>query len=107
MSKKELFIIADYSAPSEPVSFDELCDICRASPEFVRELIEFEIVMPAGTNHHDWLFDAVQLYRIKTALRLHQDLEVNTAGIAVVLDLLEELEELRAHAAMLEKHLLK
>ena len=44
---------------------------------------------------------------MKTALRLQHDLEVNLAGVALVLDLLEQLHETEEKLAVLEKHFLK
>lgn len=106
MVKNELVIIADYSQETL-LTLDELCEICGISYDFINELIEYEIVHPQGGAPDEWVFDLDHLQRIKTALRLQRDLEVNLAGVTVVLDLLDELEELRARMKLLEKHFLK
>lgn len=106
MAKKEVLITVNY-AQETPVSLKELCEICSVSTDYVHELITYEIIRPQGEELSDWTFDLRELTRIKRALRLQHDLEVNLAGIAIVLDLLDEIEELRAHAKLLEKHFFK
>ena len=104
MAKKELIIIADYSQ-QEPLTLEELCKACGISIGFINELIAYDIIHPAD-ELEERVFDLEELKRIKTALRLQRDLEVNLAGAALVLDLLEELEELRAQMALMTKHYL-
>lgn len=103
---KDIIIIADYT---EETSFtlEELCEICGIETVLARDLITYDIILPAGSEPDEWVFNMTQLKRLKTALRLQRDLEVNLAGIALVLDLLEEVEELRANALLLHKHILK
>jgi chaperone modulatory protein CbpM len=48
----------------------------------------------ADTRH--WRFDGVSLRRARTALRLNHDLELNAAGVALVLDLLERIDQLES-----------
>ena len=97
--KKDIIIVADYSH-EETLTLDELIEICHVSPDFINELIAFGVVDPHGK-----VFDMSQLDRIQRARRLQRDLEVNLAGVAVVLDLLDDLENMRARLAFLEKHL--
>lgn len=106
MGKKEIIIIADYTQKS-PLSLHELCDICHISDVLVLNFIEHDIISPLDRSAESLIFDMAQLKRLQTALRLQRDLEVNLAGIALVLELLDELEELRTKTAMLEKHFLK
>ena len=98
-------IIADYSEESR-FSLDELCDVCQVPSGFVFELIEYAILHPEG-EEDAWIFNVSQLARLQTTMRLQRDLEVNLAGAALVLDLLDEIEDLENKVALLEKHLLK
>ena len=41
------------------------------------------------------VFSAIELRRARTAMRLQRDLGVNLAGIALILDLLDEVDTLR------------
>lgn len=102
MKKHEIMIIADYSDKS-PLTLAELCEICNISQDRVQEFISWEIVHPRQSRGEELIFELIDLQRIKTALRLQHDLEVNLAGVALVLDLLEELQELRERTKFLEK----
>jgi chaperone modulatory protein CbpM len=103
MKKHELLIIADYSQDT-PLTLEELCEVCHVPSGFIYDLIEYEIVYPRGKQQEEWMFDLDDLKRIQTILRLQRDLEVNLSGAIVVLDLLEELEELRAQIELMQKH---
>ncbi len=102
MTKHEIMIVANYAEES-PVTLEELCEICNISAEIVHELIAYEIVHPRLSSQQEMLFELLDLQRAKTAIRLQHDLEVNLAGVAVVLDLLNELEELRTCMKFLQR----
>lgn len=77
------------------MSLAELCRICGVTADQVLELIEYGVIEPQGRLPGDWRFSGVSIRRIHSAGRLQHDLGVNLAGTALVLDLLEELEQLR------------
>lgn len=104
MTKHELVIVADYSQEAY-LTLDELCQVCQISADTLQELIAYGIIHPAEMNPSEWTFDLAQLQKIKTALRLQRDLEINLAGVALVLDLLDELRELRKQAEIIERHI--
>jgi len=104
--KKEIIIIADYTEQPE-LSIEEICEICAIEPVLIRELIAYDIIVPAGSEPDEWVFDMVQLKRLQTALRLQHDFELNLAGTALVLQLLDEMEALRIRSELFDKHLLK
>ncbi|HEC16878.1 MAG TPA: MerR family transcriptional regulator [Sedimenticola sp.] len=74
----------------------ELCRACRVSAEQVFELVEEGVVEPEGRDLAHWRFRGISLRRVHCALRLERDLGVNAAGAALVLDLLDELDAMRA-----------
>ena len=74
----------------------ELCRACRLPAEQVYELVEEGIIEPVGRDPARWRFRGVSVRRVRCVLRLERDLGVNIAGAALALDLLEELESLRA-----------
>ena len=100
--KKDLMIIADYSQ-QEMISLQELCEICQIEPDTVRTLVTYAVVEPVQADD-DWRFRPDQLQRLQKALRLQHDLELNAAGAALVLDLLQEMRELRSKLSLFEKH---
>lgn len=106
MVKKELVIVVNY-AEERALTFEELCDACDISIEFIKDLIEYDIIRPRKKKSEQCLFDIAQLQRIKTVLRLQRDLEINLAGAALILDLLDEMDRLRAKVELMDKHFLR
>lgn len=77
------------------LSLGEICRASRLSAERVIELAEEGVIEPVGRSPESWRFHGTSLRRIRRAQRLEDDLGVNAAGVALVLDLLDELERLR------------
>lgn len=84
------------------LSLAELCRASRLPAERVIELANEGIVDPIGRGTETWRFRGVSVQRIRCAQRLEEDLGVNTAGIALVLDLLEELERVQTRLSRFE-----
>jgi chaperone modulatory protein CbpM len=77
-------------------------EICRAygvERSLIVSMIEYGIVTPRQGE----LVEGSDLARLCKAARLYKDLQVNVQGIAVILDLLDELESMRARIATLER----
>jgi chaperone modulatory protein CbpM len=77
------------------LDFAEFCEVCQASEEFVIELVSEGVIEPRGEARAHWRFAGRSLHRAQVARRLRDDLQVNLPGIALVLDLLEEIEALQ------------
>lgn len=76
-------------------SLVELCVLAKTSAEWVIELVDEGVLEPEGVTVNEWRFDARALKRLQAARRLQLDLGVNLPGVALILDLLEEVEALR------------
>lgn len=74
----------------------EICTLCRVEDELIHEMVNEGLVIPEGSSPENWRFNGLAVKRIQITMRLQNDLRVNLPGAALVLDLLEELEELRA-----------
>ncbi len=83
-------------------SLDELRGVCRAETATIVALVEEGITEPLASAESEWRFTASQLPRAQAAMRLQQELELNLAGVALALELLEEIETLRARLRQLE-----
>ncbi|HSH43583.1 MAG TPA: chaperone modulator CbpM [Arenicellales bacterium] len=79
------------------LTLEELSGACRVHEKWIVELVEEGVIEPQA-GRQGWVFRATELRRARRAVRLQRDLEVNAAGVALVLDLLEEVEALRARA---------
>ncbi|MGH8654504.1 MAG: chaperone modulator CbpM [Gammaproteobacteria bacterium] len=60
------------------------------------ELVEVGILVPQGPEVAAWRFGAVDLMRARRLTRLQRDFGASTEAAAVILDLLDEIERLRA-----------
>ncbi|MDD5176336.1 MAG: chaperone modulator CbpM [Sterolibacterium sp.] len=74
----------------------ELCQACSAEEEHVLTWVFEGVLEPIGESPLDWRFGGESLRRARLALRLSRDLEVNPPGVALALDLLDEIAALRA-----------
>lgn len=79
----------------DSLTLEQLCHACGVHTDWVISLVEESIIEPQGDEIHRWRFSGDCLVRVRSALRLQRDLGVNLAGIALALDLMEELENLR------------
>ena len=79
----------------DSLTLEELCQACGAHADWIISLVEESIIEPQGNEIQSWRFSGVSLVKARSALRLERDLGVNLAGIALALDLLEELDSLR------------
>lgn len=88
----------------ETLTLESLAGLCTVETDWVIELVEYGALEPIDPTQPQWEFSAVVLKRVRTAARLHYDLELGPAGIALALDLLDEIELLRARLRLLDKH---
>jgi chaperone modulatory protein CbpM len=78
------------------LSLLELSRACRVSEAQIRVLVVEGVLEPIGDTPHEWRFTGLALQRATRALRLTHDLELNPPGVALALDLLDEIAALRA-----------
>ena len=87
------------------LSFNEICLQTGAAEDTVFEIVEQGIVEPVGASPDEWLFSPTMLVLTKKAVRMQRDLEVNWAGVALAIQLLDELEQLREKNRHLQSRL--
>ena len=79
----------------ETLTLDELSHACSMDVEWVISLVEEGMLEPAGHSLSTWRFSGTCLRRVCIAARLQRDLEINLPGVALALDLLDEIDKLR------------
>ncbi|MBO0368940.1 chaperone modulator CbpM [Pseudomonas shirazensis] len=82
-----------------------LCQEADITADWVIEIVEHGIVEPSGRTPEDWLFDDRAPVTLKRAVKLHQELELEWEGVALALELLEEVQHLRSENTMLRQRL--
>ena len=83
------------------LTLNEVSGACAVEVESILALIDEGVLLPVGGEFPQWRFSGAQLRRATTALRLQRDLGINPAGVALALELLDEIEQLRARLAAL------
>ena len=78
------------------LSLADLCRACSATEVQVREWVVEGVLEPVGGQPGEWHFSGTALGRTRVALRLARDLDINSPGVALALDLLDEIAALRA-----------
>lgn len=73
----------------------EFCRASRTAEAQVQAWVVEGVLTPRGGQPEQWRFAAAALRRARLARTLSQELEVNTPGIALALDLMDEIEALR------------
>jgi len=93
---KQLMILSGELLDDEMrVSLTELCKMCGVDADQIRQMVEEGVVEPHGSYPQEWRFSGAVVKRIQVAIRLQRDLRINLPGVALALELLDELEELR------------
>jgi chaperone modulatory protein CbpM len=78
------------------MSIVELSHASRTPQELIMSWVSEGVLSPAGSSPEDWRFSGDSLKRAKTAAHLTHDLELNVPGVALALDLLDEIAQLSA-----------
>jgi chaperone modulatory protein CbpM len=76
------------------LTLHDLCRACASSAEWIEDLVDQGILEPVATRRTQWRFSAESLQKARVAMHLQTDLGVNLEGVALVLDLLEEIDAL-------------
>jgi chaperone modulatory protein CbpM len=76
------------------LSIKDLSRMCQVDERHIVEFVE-EGVLNVVELSSEWHFTGDALRRARLAVRLERDLELNLAGVALALDLIEELQRLR------------
>jgi len=78
------------------LTMDELCQACDADAAHVQLWVSEGVLEPTGESPDAWQFVGESLRRARLAQRLSVDLEINPPGVALALDLLDEIAALKA-----------
>uniref|UniRef100_A6W0K7 Chaperone modulatory protein CbpM n=1 Tax=Marinomonas sp. (strain MWYL1) TaxID=400668 RepID=A6W0K7_MARMS len=111
MSKSEIVVI---ESQHEHVLFtlEEVCERCDIHVDIIVEMIEYGIVEPVEpiepieqSTESIWYFNSHALVRLQRAQRLMNGLELNLSGVALSLELMDEIEELQQRIVILSRQL--
>jgi len=80
---------------SAVLTVKDLSRMCAVDEQHIVEFVEEGVLSVVEINTAEWHFTGAALRRARLALRLERDLELNLAGVALALELIEELQRLR------------
>ena len=82
------------------MSFDELVSACGQEPQWVIALIEENIIEYDVPEQQQ--FTGFQLTTVRRASRISRDFEASVPAIGLILELLDEVEQLRQYKRQLD-----
>jgi chaperone modulatory protein CbpM len=88
-------LTGDILEEASALSVSDLRRLIAVEERHIVEWVEEGVINVLEIDAAEWRFSGAQLRRARIALRLERDLGVNPAGVALALELLEELRELR------------
>ena len=95
MSEGDEAVTAEILDETHEVTLIEVSRFCLVREERVVAMVEEGILQPRGSGPADWKFPASSMLRARKALKLAQEFEIELPAVALVLDLLDEIEALR------------
>ena len=85
------------------VTLVELCELCALHAEAIQAMVDEGILEPSSGTIDYGRYPRRSMKRVRVTLRLQQDLGVNLAGAALALELLDEIEKLRARLRLFDE----
>ncbi len=76
------------------LSLEQLCVNCNLPAKKVTAYIQEGIITVEGQRPENWRFSRLTIIRIRKASRLENDLRLNPAGVALALDLMDQVNTL-------------
>ncbi len=87
------------------LNLNDMCNAIELPKQTFFKLVEHGILEPKGKDPAEWSFDLTMVSIAKRANRLHQDLQLNWAAVAIVIELIEEREQLQTENEALNQRL--
>lgn len=106
-NRDQILTVEVTDANGSTFTLQEICERGDCHAEFVIKLVDYGIITPVQEVREvrQWQFDVAALSRLQKALRLQRDLKLNLPGLAVSLDLLDEVQEMRREVTRLNQRL--
>lgn len=78
------------------LALEELARACGAEAEWIVELVAVGVLAPQGRETPEWRFRAADLTCARRVARLQRDFGATVEAAAVMIDLLHQIDQLRA-----------
>jgi chaperone modulatory protein CbpM len=87
------------------ITFVEICQQYAIPEALLLELLEYGLITDIPAPNRNLEFSQSHVQRILSACRLHTDLDINTHGVILALELMDELTQVRHELDVLRRHL--
>lgn len=88
--------LTEIHSPHLHLTFEELCVCAAINEATMLDLVAHEIAVPVtGAQPTQWQFQVTCVTRVKKAARLYHDLDIDWADLSLVLNLLDEIDQLK------------
>lgn len=85
---------------ADALQLEEFALACGTGVDFIHALIDEGLLQPQpqppASSEAGWRFGGEELSRVRRIRRLQRDFDANLQSVAVMLDLLDQIESLRA-----------
>jgi len=107
MTRNDSSLTVDINEPQLTLTLREFCERGECHAEFVIKLVGYGIIEPVEDlpEARQWRFDLASLARLRKARRLQRDLKMNLPGLAMSLELLDEVQQMRREVDRLNQQL--
>lgn len=107
MTDKDRILSVELVESTATFTLHEICERGDCHAEFVIKLVSYGVIAPVeeSPEARQWQFDLDALARLRKAQRLQHDLKLNLPGLAMSLDLLDEVQEMRREVDRLNQQL--
>ena len=100
----KIILAGELMDETSAVSIIEVCQICHISEDVFLEMIEHGLFKHQSMHLKTIHVDYKTLGRIQSVCRIQHDLGINLPGAVLVLELLDELEQVRNELSILQHH---
>lgn len=107
MTDRDRILSVELVEPTATFTLREICERGDCHAEFVIKLVNYGVIAPVeeSPEARQWQFDLDALARLRKAQRLQRDLKMNLPGLAMSLELLDEVQEMRREVDRLNRQL--
>ena len=86
------------------LSLIELCKACKGSEELISSWVFEGVLEPVGQQPQEWRFSGLAVRRARLAFAMAEEMEINESGIALALDLLDQIQLLEKKLTQIAQH---
>ena len=109
MSSNDEMLTVEIVEPQVTFTLREICERGDCHAELVLKMVSYGIIEPVEALDQEeirhWEFDLAALLRLQKAMRLQRDLKMNLPGLAMSLELLDQVDTMRLEITRLRQQL--